>query len=165
MALRLTEGERAELERAAAGERRVRWWRRYRALLRLGAGESVEQVAASLGCARSSVFAWAAAWRERGLAGLTPAPHGGGLPRRLAGAGEATLQGLLGTDPPAHGHQATSWTVPRLRTELAARGYVVGERTLRRALHQLGWRWKRPKDLLGRPDPLYAVKKARWRSA
>lgn len=163
--LELTEDERRALETAAVGERRVRWWRRYQALLRLGAGESVKRVAAGLGCARSSVFAWAAAWRQQGLAGITPAPHGGGLPPRLSGAGEVALRALLGSDPQAHGHHATSWTVPLLRTELAAAGYTVGERTIRRMLHRLGWRWKRPKYVLGRPDPLYDAKKACSRSA
>lgn len=164
MALELTEQERTDLERVAAGERRVRWWRRYQALLRLGAGESVEAVAVGLGCARSSVFAWAAAWRQQGLAGVLPAPHGGGLPPRLAGDGEMVLQALLGSDPQARGYHATQWTVPLLRTELARAGQTVGERTIRRTLHRLGWRWKRPKYVLGRPDPLYAVKKARSRS-
>jgi transposase len=165
MPLRLSDAERGALEQAAAGERRVRRWRRYQALLRLGAGESGEAVAAALGCARSSVFAWAAAWRRHGLAGVTPAPHAGGLPPRLAGAGERLLVGLLRADPQARGQHATGWTVPLLRAELAAAGQSVSARTIRRTLHRLGWRWKRPKYVLGRPDPLYAAKKAPWRSA
>jgi transposase len=43
-----------------------------------------------------------------------------------------------------------------MRTELAQAGYAVGERTIRRALHRLGYRWKRPRYVLGRPDPAYA---------
>ena len=38
-------------------------------------------------------------------------------------------------------------------------GFVVGERTIRRALRRLGYRWKRPQYVLGRPDPAYAEKK------
>jgi len=49
--------------------------------------------------------------------------------------------------------------VPLLRAELAAAGVAAGERTVRRALHRLGWRWKRPKYVLGRPDPAYEGKK------
>ena len=90
--------------------------------------------------------------------GLREGHHGGGK-AKLGAAGEAVLRGLLREDPQAHGHQATGWTVPLLRAELAAAGYAVGERTIRRALHRLGWRWKRPKYVLGRPDPLYAEKK------
>jgi uncharacterized Fe-S cluster-containing radical SAM superfamily protein len=69
-----TDAERADLEHAAAGERRVRHWQRYRALLLLGGGTSAEQVAAVLDCAPSSVYAW-------------------------AGAGEARLSELLASDP------------------------------------------------------------------
>ena len=74
-------------------------------------------------------------------------------------AGEAVLQALLATDPQGHGHQATGWTVPLLRGELAQVGYAVGERTVRRALHRLGYRWKRPQYVLGRPDPAYVEKR------
>jgi transposase len=49
--------------------------------------------------------------------------------------------------------------VPLLQTELAQAGYHVGARTIRRALHRLGYRWKRPQYVLGRPDPAYAEKR------
>jgi hypothetical protein len=51
-----------------------------------------------------------------------------------------------------------------MRTELNKRGWAAAERTIRRTLHRLGWRWqtgKRPKFVLGRPDPAYAEKKSR----
>lgn len=162
MPIRLSEAERGELEQVVRRERRVRVWRRYQALLRLGAGEATAAVAAALGCGASSVYAWAAAWRAQGVAGLTERSRGRQAPR-LAGDGEVLLTELLGSDPQARGRHATGWTVPLLREELAAAGLVVGERTIRRTLHRLGWRWKRPKYVLGRPDPLYAAKKVRSR--
>jgi transposase len=69
------------------------------------------------------------------------------------------LEALLAADPQARGHHATGWTVPLLRSELTAAGIVAEERTIRRALHRLGWRWKRPKFVLGRPDPAYVEKR------
>jgi transposase len=117
-----------------------------------------EAVAAMLGCSRSSVYGWAAAWRRDGLPGLAGRPPGGGAARLEERAGPL-LEELLAADPQTRGHQATGWTVPLLRTELATAGVVAGERTIRRALHRLGWRWKRPKFVLGRPDPAYAEKK------
>ncbi|HEY3110017.1 MAG TPA: helix-turn-helix domain-containing protein [Chloroflexota bacterium] len=164
MPLALTATERAALERAAAGERRARAWRRYRAVL-LAAERGPEQAAAVLGCAHSSVYAWLAAWRRDGLAGLAERRRRGGRPARLAGEGTALLARLLGEDPQARGWHATGWTVPLLRTELARAGYPAGDRTVRRALHRLGWAWTRPTYLLGRPDPAYAEKKPRWSSA
>ena len=72
---------------------------------------------------------------------------------------------LLRQDPQARGWHATGWTVPLVRTELERAGYPAAERTIRRTLHRLGWHWKRPKYVLGRPDPGYAEKKGRSWSA
>jgi transposase len=159
MRLELDEAERATLEAAAAGERRVRVWRRYRAILLL-TELGPEEVTTVLSCARSSVYGWARAWRSGGVASLQEAPRAG-RPARLAGDGTAALEQVLTSDPQARGQHATGWTVPLLRSALAAAGYVVSERTVRRTLHRQGWRWKRPKYVLGRPDPDYAAKRGR----
>jgi transposase len=158
MRLSLTESQRADLEAAAAAERRVRRWKRYRALLLRGEGLAVAAVAHTLQCSQASVYAWTAAWRQHGVAGLREGDHGGGQVK-LGAPGEAILQEVLVADPQQHGLRATGWTVPLLQGELAHRGIVVGERTVRRALHRLGYRWKRPRYVLGRPDPAYAEKK------
>lgn len=158
MELELTEEDRAALEAAAAGERRARVWRRYRAVLLVGAGQPPPAVARALGCSPSSVYGWAAAWRRAGLAGLRGRPPGGGVAPLAERAGPL-LEALLAEDPQARGHAAAGWTVPLLRSELAAAGVPAGERTVRRALHRLDYRWKRPKFVLGRPDPAYAEKR------
>ena len=158
MELVLGPRQRADLEAAAAGERRVRVWRRYRAVLLLAEGETAAAVAAVLGCSLSSVYGWAGAWRRGGLAGLQGRRHGGGVAPLTERAGPL-LEALLAEEPQVRGHLAANWTVPLLRAELGAAGYAVSERSIRRALHQLEWRWKRPKYVLGRPDPAYAEKK------
>ena len=158
MPVTLTETQRSDLEAAAAAEKGVRRWKRYRAVLLRGEGMTVAAVAAALHRSAASVSGWTARWRRAGVAGLREGDHGGGK-AKLGAAGEARLVGLLEEDPQARGHQATGWTVPLLRTELARGGYVVGERTIRRALPRLGYRWKRPRYVLGRPDPDYAEKR------
>lgn len=158
MPFTLTDDQRTALTTAAASERRVRRWKRARAILLRGEGLSVPAVAQTLGCSQASIYAWSARWRQEGVAGLREGEHRGG-PVKLGPAAESMLTDLLATDPQAHGHRATGWTVPVLRTELATRDTVVGERTIRRALHRLGYRWKRPRSVLGRPDPDYAAKK------
>jgi transposase len=160
MRLTLTASQRADLEVAAAAEPRVRRWKRFRALLLRGEGMAVAAVAHTLECSQASVYAWTAAWRQHGVAGLAEGDHGGGR-IKLGAAEAAALEALLATDPQQHGHRATGWTVPLLRGELAAQGTVFGERTIRRAWHRLGYRWKRPRYVLGRPDPAYAEKKGR----
>lgn len=158
MRLSLTASQRTELAAAAAAEPRVRRWKRVRALLLRADGLTVEAVASTLGCSQASVYAWTAAWRQHGVAGLREGDHGGGQVQVDAVA-ESMLQRLLATDPQACGHQATGWTVPLLQGELAQVGYAVGARTVRRALPRLGYRWKRPQYVLGRPDPAYAEKR------
>ena len=160
MPITVTEMHRAELEVAAAAETRVRRWKRYRAVLLRAEGMTVERVARTLTCSVASVYAWTAAWRQAGAAGLREGAHTGRT-RTLDASGDAVLASLLAEDPQSRGHQATGWTVPLLRTELAQTGIVVGGRTIRRALHRLGYRWKRPRYVLGRPDPAYTEKRGR----
>jgi len=159
----LTEDERAALDEAVRTTKRLRDWRRLQAVHLLATGHEAAAVAETLGCSLSSVYYWADDWRTRGLAGLFEAPHRG-RPHRLDAAAEAALQQLLSAEPQSQGYGSTDWTVPLLSTALAQAGHPVSERTLRRVLHRLGWRWKRPKYLLGRPDPAYEAKKGRWLS-
>lgn len=158
MALMLNDVQRVELAAVATAEPRVRRWKRYRAVLLRAEGMTVAAVAQTLGCSEASVYGWSARWRRAGVAGLREGAHGGGQ-RKLDTAAEVVLTDLLGSDPQQRGHRATGWTVPLLRTELAAAGYRVAPKTVRRALHRLGYRWKRPQYVLGRPDPAYAEKK------
>jgi transposase len=158
MSFVLTVSQRVALEAAAAAEPRVRRWKRAQALLLRADGLTVEAVASTLGGSPASIYAWTAAWRQHGVDGLREGDHGGGQVK-LDAAAEGLLEAVLATDPQAHGHRATGWTVALLRVELAAAGVVVADRTVRRALHRLGYRWKRPRYVLGRPDPAYAEKR------
>jgi transposase len=158
MRLTVTESDRIALAAAAAAEKGVRRWRRYQAVLLLAEGQAPAAVAQTLRCSRASVYAWVAAWRQEGVAGLGEGDHGGGRIKLDAG-GEAVLTARLVEDPQSRGYQATGWTVPLLQRALDQAGYAVSARTLRRALHRLGYRWKRPQYVLGRPDPAYAEKK------
>jgi transposase len=160
MGLVLSDSERAALVAAAAHERRVRRWRRYRAVLLVADGRHPEQAAAGLGCSRAGVYSWLAAWRTDGLAGLVEAAHPA-APRAHTAPLDALLTRLLAEDPQRHGHHATGWTIPLLHGEAGAAGIRVSEHTVRRAVRRLGWRWKRPKYVLGRPDPAHDEKEGR----
>src|SRR6478609_6810131 len=106
----LTASQRVELAAVAAAERRVRRWKRAQALLLRADGLTVEAVANTLGCSQASIYAWTAAWRQHGVAGLAEGDHGGGQVK-LDAAGEEVLERVLASDPQAHGHRATGWTV------------------------------------------------------
>lgn len=158
MEISLTEQEGVELVQATAAARQVRQWRRYRAIQLLAEHQTPQQVADALGCSLASVYNWAAAWQQGRRVALQEATHAG-RSRVLAPTALRLLEQWLAADPQTLGEQATGWTVPLLQTHLAQAGYAVSQRTLRRALHRLGWHWKRPKYVLGRPDPAYAEKK------
>jgi len=160
MAITLTMAERASLDEAASTERQAKVWRRYRAIL-LAAEQGAVAAARAVGCSRPSVYLWLAAFRRAGVSGL--APRWRARPPRLAGPGAQVLTDVLQQDPQMRGWHATGWTVPLLREELVRAGHAVSERTVRRMLHRLGWRWKRPKYVLGRPDPAYSEKRGRSR--
>ncbi len=161
MPLSVTAEERAALHAAQARSRNVRQWRRFQAVLLRADGMPVATIARTLNCTETSVYNWVVAWRGEGVTGVAEGVHPGKA-RRLDTAAEATLERLLVEgDPQAYGYVATGWTVPLLRTELTKRGWEAAERTIRRTLHRLGWCWKRPKFVLGRPDAAYAEKKSR----
>ena len=147
MTLAMTDEQRAELEGAVRTSRNVRHWKRYQAVLLRAAGTPVAVVAKTLGCSEDSVTNWTKAWQAGGLVGVREGPHRGAT-RRLDPAAERRLEEVLEEgDPQVHGYAATGWT--------------ASARTLRRTLHRLGWVWKRPKFVLGRPDLAYTQKKGR----
>jgi transposase len=158
MSLTLTPDQRTALEDAAAHARQTRSWKRYRALLLLADGQTIAQVSTALACGQSTIYRWVARWRTEGVEHLAEGPHRGRAHRLDAGA-EQVVHDLLVSDPQTHGHHATGWTVPLLLGELATAGWVVHEHTLRRTLKRLGYRWKRPQYVLGRPDPAYTEKR------
>lgn len=158
MELSLTPAQRSALETAVATEQRTRSWKRYQAVLLVADGRSPRLIAQTVRCHVASVYGWVATWRREGLPGLAEGPHPGAVRRRDA-TGKALLATLLASDPQTRGHHATGWTVPLLRSELQHAGYGVSERTIRRTLPRLGYRWKRPQYVLGRPDPAYEAKK------
>jgi transposase len=161
MEISLTEQEATDLAHATSRARQVRQWRRYRAIQWLAEDQSPQQVAAVLGCSLASVYNWAAAWQHQGVTGVREPKHAGRT-RTLDAAALRLLEHWLAADPQTLGEQTTSWTVPLLHTRLTQGGYPISQRTLRRALHRLGWGWKRPKYVLGRLDPAYAEKKRHW---
>jgi transposase len=141
----VTDADRRALDAALRTTKRAREWRRLQAVRLLADGRAAPEVAQVLGCSASSVYYWANDWRAARVAGLAEGPHAG-RPRRLDVETAAPREEhLLADDPQAHGSAATDWTVPLVRTAVARSGYDLSARTLRRTLHRLGVRWKRPK--------------------
>jgi len=160
VALRLTARDRETLSEKARSNADARETRRALALLDLDAGESPTRVAQRYRVSRSTVYEWAARWHD------TDRPRGerlrdagrGGRPPATRDAVTGVLAGLMPTAPTAHGYRHPAWTTPLLLAHLAREGVAASDTTVRRALHRLGYRWKRPRFVLSR-------RAARWRQA
>lgn len=159
--LELSRSERSAVEAALKGTRGRRQWVRLRGVLLAAEGVSIADICRDLGCAQSSIYDWLAHWRRtRDPAALADAPRSG-QPPVLKAEHRARLEQLLGEEPEAHGYKTVGWTVPLLAIHFAeVEGVPVSETTLRRVLHALGYRWKRPRYVLARRDPERAGKKA-----
>lgn len=158
--LELSRSERSDLEQALRTTKNRRHWVRLRGVLLAADGMPVAEIAAALGAGESTVFDWLAHWRQvQDPAALADAPRSG-QPPRLSSAHRAQLVALLEKSPRDHGYASEGWTVPLLEAHFRDReGVAVSDTTLRRTLHRLGYRWKRPRYVLARRDPERAGKK------
>lgn len=152
--IRLSSAGRRAIETIVARPNDIRQYRRAQALLWLAEGESPTAVAQRLRVHRDTVYAWATRYRQRGRQHL-PARlmdrARTGRSRRLAERVEQVLVSLLETTPQSHGYRAAQWTTPLLGQYLRdCQALSVSAVTIRRGLHRLGSRWKRPRDVLAR---------------
>jgi transposase len=160
VALRLTSRDRERLADLARSSRNARETRRALALLDLDAGEPAARVARRFQVGRSTVYEWAARWadtarpRDRRLRDAARS----GRPPDTREAVEEALAELMPTPPTEHGYRHPAWTTPLLLAHLQRQGVAVSDTTVRRALHRLGYRWKRPRFVLSRRHP-------NWRQA
>ncbi|HEV2125166.1 MAG TPA: winged helix-turn-helix domain-containing protein [Chloroflexota bacterium] len=160
-ALHLTFAERDQLECALHRTRHSRTWCRMRALLLVSEGVRVMDVAAALGVRRQAIHKWRTLYEvSRTPESLEVRSPPGREPNQVRFACEAVPR-LLEKAPGALGYRATAWTVPLLERHLReVEGHTISGSTLRRALHELGYRWKRPRFVLARRDPEREEKKA-----
>jgi transposase len=152
VALRLTARDRELLSEKARHSPDARETRRAMALLDLDVGEAPTRVAQRYRVSRSTVYEWAARWQD------ADRPRGdrlrdavrSGRPPDTRDAVEEALAALMPTAPTDHGYRHPAWTTPLLLAHLARAGVGASDVTVRRALHRLGYRWKRPRFVLSR---------------
>ncbi len=136
--------------------------RRAQALLWLGAGESVDEVAARLRVSRQTIYNWQARFCAR--CDLEPAARLAdaerrGRPRTARGVIEPLIAGVVEEDPREYGYRSTVWTAPLLVSYLADFHAVqVSLRSVGYGLGREQLRWKRPRHRL-------ALRPATWRQA
>lgn len=137
----------------------VRLFRRVQAVLRVAEGEPLSAAAQRLHLSRRSVHRWVKIYlRRHQTEDLLDAPRTG-RPRAVDGL-EARLAELLAQDPRRLGYRATTWTAALLTAHLTKEcGCPLSERTLRRRLHEDGWRWKRPRYIFSEREAAVGQKK------
>ena len=151
--LKLSRAERRRFVRGAKKAKDVKYSQRLHALLGLALGLAVGIVATQACVRRQTIWLWVklylATRNERDLK-----PHKSpGRPRKTTIDQDFQIVEAVESDPQEEGYAATSWTVSLLRTHLDKVGISISTRTLRRRLHQLGYRYKRPKYVIVFKDP------------
>jgi transposase len=154
--------ERASLERVVNTSGDARLLRRAQALLWRQEGVSVTEIAQRQRVSRQTVHNWAARFRARAGQSLEERLSDGereGRPPTARGVIDPLLEAVLEQDPRQWGYAATTWTAPLLQCHWQ-RAYRarVSQRSVRRAIHRLGYRWKRPRYRL-------SLRPATWRQA
>jgi transposase len=130
-------------------------WRRCQILLKVDRGQSAAQVAAAVGCDRSTVYRTLSAFEVEGEALLEPKRSPGRPPQVTAKDAQA-LDRALAKDPRSVGQNFSNWSAGTLARYV---GVKVHATTILRQLRRLGWRWRRPVRRVASPDPRYGPKK------
>jgi transposase len=150
---RLTPAQMQQLERQLARTDDVRLYRRTLALLMWGRGSPVAEIASLLSVRRQSVYNWIAIYTQTHEPQSLRDGERPGRPPRFPAQFEARLADLIAVPPDQLGYLAVNWTVPLLQDHFKHEcGTTFSDDTIRRALHRLGYVWKRYRYVLD-PDP------------
>jgi transposase len=140
-----TRTDRRRLARALARLTRVREYRRVQAVWLVAEGAPIQTAAHHVRAPRRTVHRWVARYcATQDPAALADRPRRG-RPRQVRPTARQ-LTAALRRDPRTLGYAATTWTVALLAHYCADHlGCPITPRTLRRRLHELDYRWKRPR--------------------
>lgn len=160
--IRIASRTRQTLQHIVHSSSDAREVRRAQALLWLHNGERPTQVAKRTGLTRQALYAIVQrfhARREEPVAiRIKDRTHLGRPPRKIASA-RRVMQELLQQSPQCYRYRSPVWTVPMLQVQVQRRlQHHISRRTIRRALHQLHYRFKRPRYVL-------ALRPTTWRQA
>ena len=134
--------------------------KRAQALLWLSQGESVISVACRQHVSRQTVYNWIEHFKTSG--NLCDLPRSGRPPRKRDAAKEVILE-VIDKDPRDFGYLLPVWTTRLLEIHMKSQGIQVSPRTIRRALRDLGYRYKRPRYVLSRRSAFWRQAKGGFR--
>jgi len=150
---RFTPAQMQQLEEHLIQIDDVRLYRRTLALLLWGRGTSVTEIASLLQVRRQSVYNWLASYTSTSDPACLRDAARSGRPARWTSQTQARLADAIAAPPDQLGYLAVNWTVPLLQDHLERSCRTrFSDDTIRRALHRLGYVWKRYRYVLD-PDP------------
>jgi transposase len=157
--IQLSSYARKVLLRSVHSHSDARLVRRAQILLGLDAHESVPHLAKRVGRSRQTLYTIVHRYKERRALPVIdrirtqPRP---GRPGTKRARSLSVIRSLLARPPAQYHYRSAVWTVPMLRYQVQRRlKYSVSTRTVRRALHQLRYRFKRPRYI-------YAQRPIHW---
>jgi transposase len=151
--VQLTAPQRRRLRNQLQHARDASYYRRLLAVLELDRGQSVAEVAATLGVTRQSVYNWAGSFAACPDPAALQDQYGIGRPTLWTEEMESLLLAGLQQRPTDFGLLGMNWTVALLQEHLYhTSGRWLADDTIRRALDRLGYVWKRYRYVLP-PDP------------
>lgn len=166
--LTLTPRQRAELERLARHTDDADQLRRVNALLALADGQGASAVARNQRVGRSTLYEWVARFEEhrrKDLHAATTTRTAPGRSRELRDRVVARVGELMGKAPGDFGYRHTNWTTESLLDRLGKEEVEASDSTVRRALHEAGYRRERPRFVLSRRSPNWRQAKGGSRGA
>jgi transposase len=146
----------SEVARSGAPGREVR---RAQALLWLDGGESIQTVAIRLQVSRQMLYDLIARYEARSelsvVARIQDEAHCG-RPATKRLLVKDTLEALLQSSPTAYGYRGQLWTIGMLKTQIERQHELrLSDDTVQRAVHELDYRYKRPRFVLARRAPFW----------
>jgi len=143
----LSATERGELKRQA--RRQVgRVSERMRMVLLSDRRYSVGQIATIFECSEATVRDWLARFEADGVTGLHDRPRVG-RPRKADAVAREHIRHTVAQTPTDVGYALGYWTLSTLSSYLAGQWALwLSQATLRRILHALDYRWRRPRHCL-----------------
>ena len=135
---------------------------RARIVLRSRQGDTVEQIAETLGVCQDTVRRWIHRFDRDGVAGLADRPRGGRPPTYSAEEVGTVVAASL-TKPADLGLPFGSWTLDRLAAYLREeKGLAIGRSRIATLLQEEGLRWRTQETWFGeRVDPDFFYKRGR----
>jgi transposase len=116
-------------------------------------GHTVPRIAKQTGYSAQRIRIWLKRYQKTGIKGLYSISPPGRPPLKSK-AVKSQLDNLLAYSPSEYGYQEGHWTTALFVDYFSKKGLLVSRKTVERALHDQGWRYKRlskvpPKD---KPD-------------